>query len=170
MDGGRVRDGAAGRDAAAVERFVERFAAALVDAGMPRMPALAFAALLADDDARLTADDLVERLRISRAAVSGAVGYLGQVGMVHRERQPGSRREWYAIGDDSWFEMIVRRERLLELWAATARTGVDALGAATPAGRRVVESLAFFEFLQAEMPALLDRWRERRDDLTARYS
>lgn len=50
-------------------QFVERFGSALVDAGMPRMPALVFVALLASDSGRLTADELMEQLRVSRAAV-----------------------------------------------------------------------------------------------------
>lgn len=152
---------AARRDPQAVEQFVGRFAAALVDAGMPRMPALVFVALMADDAGRLTADELVERLQVSRAAVSGAVRYLSQVGILGRERQPGSRRDHYVLHDTSWFEMVARRDQLLERWIINSREGVAALGAATPAGERVAESLAFFEFLHAEMPALLARWRER---------
>ncbi|AEH11142.1 MULTISPECIES: GbsR/MarR family transcriptional regulator [Protofrankia] len=148
-------------DPRAVERFVERFAGALVDAGMPRMPALVFAALLATDDARLTAEELVDQLRISRAAVSAAVRYLTGLGILRRERQPGSRREHYVFEDDSWYEMVARREQVLDRWIVTARAGIDAVGAASPAGTRLAESLAFFEFLQAEMPALLARWRRQ---------
>ena len=40
--------------------------------------------------------------------------------------------------------------------------GVDAVGADTPAGRRLADTADFFEFLQAEMPALLERWRAQR--------
>jgi DNA-binding transcriptional regulator GbsR (MarR family) len=141
---------------------VERFGSALVDAGMPRMPALVFVALLASDSGRLTADELIEQLRVSRAAVSGAVRYLSQVGALRRERQPGTRRDHYTLQDDSWYELVARREPLLDRWIASTRAGIDALGAATPAGQRLAESLAFFEFLQAEMPALLARWRAQR--------
>jgi DNA-binding transcriptional regulator GbsR (MarR family) len=141
---------------------VERFGSALVDAGMPRMPALVFVALLASDSGRLTADEVMEQLRVSRAAVSGAVRYLSQVGALRRERQPGTRRDHYALQDDSWYELVARREPLLDRWIASTRAGIDALGAATPAGQRLAESLAFFEFLQAEMPALLARWRAQR--------
>jgi DNA-binding transcriptional regulator GbsR (MarR family) len=150
------------RDPQAVGQFVERFGSALVDAGMPRMPALVFVALLASDSGRLTADEVMEQLRVSRAAVSGAVRYLSQVGALRRERQPGTRRDHYALQDDSWYELVARREPLLDRWIASTRAGIDALGAATPAGQRLAESLAFFEFLQAEMPALLARWRAQR--------
>ena len=54
----------------------------------------------------------------------------------------------------------VRKTRTL--WARAVRDGVAALGPDTPAGRRLAETLAFFEFLQAEMPALLERWRDAR--------
>jgi predicted transcriptional regulator len=149
------------RDPDAVGQFVERFAGALVDAGMPRMPALVFAALLASDTARMTADDLVAQLQVSRGAVSGAVRYLTDLAILRRERQPGSRRDQYVFADTSWYEMVARREQVLDGWIATTRAGVDAVGPATPAGRRLAESLAFFEFLQAEMPAMLARWRNR---------
>ena len=153
---------AAGRDPAAVARFVETFASAFVEAGVPRMPSRVFAAILASDAGRLTAAELSEALTASPAAISGAVRYLAQVDLVVREREPGSRRDVYAVRDDGWYEAIVRRERLLELWARAARAGIEALGPGTPAGARLRETLAFFEFLQAEMPALLERWRASR--------
>ena len=145
-----------------MRQFVERFAGALVEAGMPRMPALVFAALLAADDARLSAAELAEQLQISRAAVSGAVRYLSDLHIVRRERQAGSRRDHYVFENDSWYEMVARREQVLDKWITTTRAGVEAVGPATDAGQRLAESLAFFEFLQTEMPALLARWRSRR--------
>ncbi len=145
----------------AVDTFVHQFAGAMVEAGMPRMPALVFASLLSDDDATMTADELVDRLGISRAAVSGAVRYLDAVGMLRRERTPGSRRDRYSFTGESWYEMVVRRERVLDRWVETTRSGVTAVGRTTPAGRRLAESQEFFEFLREELPALLERWRRR---------
>ena len=149
------------RDRDAVLRFVERFASVLTDGGVPRMPARVFAALLATDSGRLTAAELAELLQISPAAVSGAVRYLTQVSLISREREPGSRRDRYRLHDDVWYESIVNREPLLTRWERALGEGVDVLGADTPAGRRLADSVAFFEFLQEEMPGMLRRWRER---------
>jgi DNA-binding transcriptional regulator GbsR (MarR family) len=147
------------RDREAVHRFVERFASALVDAGMPRMPARVFVTLLATDSGRLTAAEMAEELHVSPAAISGALRYLQQVNMLTRERQPGSRRDHYRLLDDSWYEMTLRREQLMARWIAAGNEGIDVLGPDTPAGRRMTESVAFFEFVRAELPALLERWR-----------
>ncbi len=147
------------RDEQAVHRFVEGFASALVDGGMPHMPALVFVALLATDAGGLTANDLAAQLQVSRAAISGAVRYLGHVGLTARERQPGTRRQRYVLQNPSWYELVARREQLLDRWIANTRDGVDALGPATPAGQRLAESLAFFEFLREELHCLLARWR-----------
>lgn len=150
------------RDPGAVSQFIERFASALVEAGFPRMAARAFVALLATDSGRLTAAELAERLKASPAAISGAVRLLIQLGLVSRERDPGSRRDHYRVHDDAWYESTVRREQLLDRWERSAREGMEALGPDTPAGARMAESVAFFEFLQEELPAVLARWRARR--------
>jgi len=128
---------------------------------MPQMPALVFVALLATDEGGLTAEELATQLQVSRAAISGAVKYLDHVGLITRERQPGTRRQRYVLESPTWYELVSRRERVLERWISTAREGVDALGPATAAGQRLAESLAFFEFLRDEVRSVIARWQER---------
>ncbi|MGV9563161.1 GbsR/MarR family transcriptional regulator [Streptomyces sp. NPDC003480] len=151
------------RDPESVSRFVEHFAAQLVEAGVPRMPARVFGALLASDTGTLTSAELGERLRISPAAVSGAVRYLSQVRLVSREREPGSRRERYRVHSNQWYEALTSREALIKRWEEALREGVTSLGADTPAGMRLAETLAFFEFVEGEVEAMMERWRVHRD-------
>jgi DNA-binding transcriptional regulator GbsR (MarR family) len=108
---------------------------------------------------------MAELLQVSPAAISGAVRYLGQVDMVEREREPGSRRDFYVVQDNLWYDMITRREQITHRWQATMRDGVDVLGEDTPAGLRWKETIEFFEYLHEEMPLLMDRWRKRRAEL-----
>ncbi|MFG2990982.1 GbsR/MarR family transcriptional regulator [Streptomyces sp. NPDC048257] len=153
------------RDGEAVSRFVERFAAQLTEAGMQRMAARVFAQLLASDGAAMTSAELGEALRISPAAVSGAVSYLTQVNMVSREREPGSRRDRYVLHNELWYETFTRRDQVLTLWEKTLSEGAATLGTDSPAGARVAETAAFFAFMQGEMLALMDRWRAHKTTL-----
>ena len=158
------------RDRAAVSAFIERFAVALAEAGFPRMPARVFAGLLATDSGRLTAADLAGLLQVSPAAISGAVRYLAQINLASRERAPGSRRDYYRVHDDVWYEAIARRDQVLARWERSLREGIEVLGPDTPAGARMAETLAFFEFLQRELPSLLKRWREHKLKLRPKRS
>lgn len=146
----------------AVSRFTERFAAVLTEAGLPRMPARLFAALLACDSGRMTAAELGGLLQASPAAVSGGVRYLIGVGMVRREGEPGSRRHYYRIPDDVWDEVIRLRDRLMTRWVAVLREGIELLGADTPAGARMAESAQYFEFVSAELPGVIARWQQHK--------
>ncbi|WP_217140907.1 GbsR/MarR family transcriptional regulator [Streptomyces sp. AC627_RSS907] len=157
-----------GRDPEAVSKFVEGFAAQLVEAGMQRMPARVFAALLASDSGSLTSAELGTQLKVSPAAVSGAVRYLAQQHMVSREREPGSRRERYRVHSDQWYEALTSRETILKRWEAALGEGVRSLGAETPAGRRMAETLAFFEFVDGEIAAMMERWRLHREQTFGR--
>ncbi|MER5477314.1 MarR family transcriptional regulator [Streptomyces sp. NPDC002734] len=150
------------RDPQAVSRFVELFAGQLTDAGMARMPARVFAALLASDDGVLTSAELGEQLMISPAAVSGAVRYLSQTRLISREREPGSRRERYRVHNNQWYEAIANREGMLRLWQSALREGLTAVSPGSPAEERLRETLEFFEFIEVELTAMMERWREKR--------
>ena len=147
----------------AVSRFIEDFALVLSGAGMPRMPARVFAALLVTQEDSLTAGELAETLQVSPAAISGAVRYLDQVNMVQRGREPGSRRDHYYLGDDFWYEAFGRNDTIYRQLADTLDTGVDAVGGDTRAGKRVADTRDFFNFLAKQLPVLIEQWREQRE-------
>ncbi|MEV5980667.1 helix-turn-helix domain-containing protein [Streptomyces sp. NPDC052114] len=132
---------------------------------MPRMPARVFAALLASDSGALTSAELGERLRVSPAAVSGAVRYLTQQHMVAREREPGTRRDIFRVHSNQWYEALANRDGILDRWESALQDGVTSLGADSPAGRRLTETLAFFEFVQVELAGMMTRWRTHRESL-----
>ena len=157
------------RDEDAVRRYVESLGLVLSQIGMQRMPARVFAALMTTDEGRLTAADLAAQLQVSPAAVSGAVRYLTMTHMVSREREPGSRRERYRVHGDQWYEALTNREALIKRWEGALREGVSSLGAETPAGRRMAETLAFFEFVEGEIAAMMGRWRTHREQVFGKH-
>ena len=154
--------------AVAAERmfdYTERFAAVLVAAGFPAMPARVFVALLIAESGRLSAAELAERLQVSPAAVSGAVRYLIQLGLVHKERVPGSRRDYYRMPGNMWDDLLKMRDQVMSRWGTLAREGIDLVGPDTAAGARMAEQAAFLEFATREMSDLLIRWEKYRASL-----
>lgn len=149
---------AAGRDRA-VSQFVERFADALTEMGVPRMPARVFVVLLTSDAGRLTAAEIGATLQVSPAGVSGAVRYLVQVGLVVRASEPGTKRLAYSVPDDVWQHLIANRNAQMARWAGILRDGADLL-TGRPAGTRVAESAQYFDFVVGELPGVQARWEE----------
>ncbi|MGH3506869.1 MAG: GbsR/MarR family transcriptional regulator [Nocardioidaceae bacterium] len=149
------------RDEAAAGRFVEDFAAVMVESGMPRIAARVFAYLLAAEEASATAAELAERLQVSPAAVSGAVRYLIQVRLVFRDRVPGQRRDTYRVGNDLWYEVLGTRDQEIVRWADLTRRGAASVGLDTAAGRRLSETSEFFDFLRVELQEVTRRWKEQ---------
>ncbi|MGN9802967.1 GbsR/MarR family transcriptional regulator [Micromonospora sp. L32] len=145
-----------------IHLFVERMAMAFADVGFPRMAARVLFTVMSADEP-LTAAEIGERLGVSAAAVSGAVRYLTQFGMLVREPVKGSRRDRYRMPDNPWYEATITKTGLYKTFIDIAGGGVDALrGRDTPAGERVAEMRDFFVFVQEEIDSLGERWRARR--------
>jgi len=146
----------------ALLRYVERFALLLRESGMPPMPARVFAYALADDPDRYTAAELAEGLRVSPAAISGAVRYLVQVGLLARDRKPGTHGGLYRLYDDDvWYQIYRSQLGRLRRYQDVAAEGVAIVGADTPGGRRLRQTSEFFGFLSDEYPAVMERWHAR---------
>jgi DNA-binding transcriptional regulator GbsR (MarR family) len=133
----------------------------LTQAGMPRMASRLFTRLLAIDDGKATAAQLAEFLHASPAAISGAVRYLDQVGLITKARDPGERRDHYEVADDLWFEVYGNRDKQMRSWISVLDDGVAAVGDDTPAGRRLAQTRRFVEFLLKEMTGMMERWHEQ---------
>jgi DNA-binding transcriptional regulator GbsR (MarR family) len=146
-------------------RFVERMGGALCSAGLARLPARIFAAVLVDDDGRMTAAELADQLRVSPASVSGAVRYLDGVGMVRREREPGSRRDIFVVDEDSWSAMLSQADQIYGPMIAAIDRALRDLPADHPATRRLRTSREFMAFVLSEMRTIDEKWEARRKEL-----
>jgi DNA-binding transcriptional regulator GbsR (MarR family) len=145
-----------------VGRFIEGFALSLTEAGMQRMAARVFGALLASESGALTAREIAEALGVSPAAVSGAVNYLTQTKMVTRVREPGERVDRYSVGDDDWFEALMSRTDTVDRMTEWLTKGAAALPQGSAAQVRIEETRDFFAYVRDEMPLIVERWRESR--------
>src|SRR5680860_1285617 len=144
-------------------RAVERFAQMLEPSGMPRMAARVFAYVLAEDSDRYTAAELADGLRVSPAAISGAVRYLVDTGLVFREREPGMRSELFRVYDeDVWASIMRARLPMLKHWETGLDEAITLVGAEGRGGHRLVETREFFRFMHTELDAMMDRWAEHR--------
>lgn len=151
------------RDEAAVRRFVERTALLLADWGFPRMAGRVLLTLMSAEEPGLTAADLADRMGVSPAAISGAVRYLGRVGLVEREPVAGSRADRYVLRDDAWYTAGLTKSDFMTALAERADEGVVALGGRrSRAGRRVAEMADFFRYVESALPQLLEDWHTAR--------
>ena len=145
-----------------MEQVIERIGLTLSAMGMPRMAARVFAAVLVSDQGRLTSAELAATLQISPAAVSQAVQYLENVGMIARDREPGRRRDHYRLHSQHWYEqMFTNRDRMIVAIEGDLEAAVAVMGVESTAGQRLDETRRFFAYLRGELPRLIERWRER---------
>ncbi|MBD0695303.1 GbsR/MarR family transcriptional regulator [Streptomyces sp. CBMA123] len=164
-DGARVTDG---RDPAAIAAFAGRFADLLEQMGLPRMVARVLSSLYVTDDGSLSAADLVQRLGVSPASVSKAVGYLEAQGLIRRQRDGHGRREQYEIDSDVWYRSMLASARRNVLLAEFARDGADLLGAATPAGQRLDTAADFLAEIGTDLVHAVERRRSAQGRPTGR--
>ena len=143
-------------------RVVERIALILNEAGIPRMPARVFAYMLVDDADRYTAAALAEGLRVSPAAISGAVRHLTATRLLVEERQPGSRAKLYRVCDgDLGSTMVAARIPVLKQWESAVEAATVELGGHGGGGRRLADATTFLAFLRSETEGgMLERWAD----------
>ena len=151
----------------ALAQAVEGLGRVLEDSGVPRMPARVFAYILAEDRERYTAAQLAEGLRVSPAAISGAVRYLTQTRLVVRERRPSGRGDLYRVVDgDVWGTIMSARLPLLDHYVTSLDEAVALLEPGSPGRARLEETRDYFAFAREGLVDLAERWAKSRAERT----
>ncbi|XVU25347.1 helix-turn-helix domain-containing protein [Actinoplanes sp. CA-054009] len=156
---GPVVPPAHGRDAAAVLEYQEVFTTLFMQQGLPKMTARILTSLFTTDEGSLTAAELVQRLQVSPASISKAVGLLEDLNLIQRERDE-RRRERYHVDNDVWFTSMIASAKGHTDLAQTARQGVAVLGPGTPAAIRLENIARFMDFIAESMIRAAEQARE----------
>ena len=139
----------------------ERLALALNQNGMQRSVARVLAAFLFSDRESVTAAELGEQLGASAGSISGAITMLRTVGLIEPAPVPGSRRAHYRMRDDAWATMMSSQNAMVQAMQDIAEAGIKSAPPGSPAARRLESMRGFYAYLFAELPALIERWREQ---------
>ena len=143
--------------------LIEEFGLLQEQMGGTRMTGRVSGWLLLCDPPVQSLTEIAEGLGVSKAAVSGAARLLLQSRIVERVGEPGQRGDFYrALPADP--DGIIPLDHVRTLHRLIER------GLQTVAGRDQSQSnyalmhdlLEFAAFIEAELPELLARWRERR--------
>ena len=145
--------------------LAERIASSLADVGNARLPSRVFAALLVDDDGRMTSAELAAFLHVSPAALSGAVRFLIPMGLIRRERERGSRRDVYVVDDDAWHGLMLRRDQMYAPIKAALTTSITTLGPDSPTHSRLVLTRDFLTFIEDHYRDIARAWELRKQEL-----
>ena len=144
-----------------LQEAAEQLALVLSTHGLQRMTARVLAALLFTEQPTMTMGELADRLQASSGAISGAIKMLTSVGLVERAPAPVSRRDHYRLRDNAWAVLYTNQNEVLAAMLKAAEAGIATTGGKTLAGQRLIQMRDFYNFLLAEIPALLDRWHRQ---------
>lgn len=142
------------------DKFVERFADVLARSGWPRMSARIFATLMATPSGARTAAELSATLSVGPSAISNGAKMLRSLSLVDVTRR-NDRQIVYEVRPDAWMEAVAHQDGELRNLEGILTDGARATDD-PQASARLIETADFFAFLRAELPSIVERWRETR--------
>jgi len=143
--------------------LIEEFGLLQEQMGGTRMTGRVSGWLLLSDPPVQSLTEIADGLGVSKAAVSGAARLLLQTRFIERVGEPGQRGDFYRT-------LRADPDEILPIDHIHTMHRLIARGLQTVAGRDQSQSnyalmhdlLEFAAFIEAELPELLARWRERR--------
>jgi len=94
--------------------------------------------------------------------VNGALQYLTRQGVLERVRVPGQRRYYFGLRPGTMEVLVARRLAVMGEISDLAERGVREFADRPAARARFEEVHEFYTWVETEMDALLDRFRESR--------
>jgi DNA-binding transcriptional regulator GbsR (MarR family) len=145
--------------------FVDDVAGFFAREGLPLISGRVIGWLLISDPPEQSAAQIAEALQVSRSSISTAARLLTPSGLVEGVRRRGERQEYLRIAADGWSRMLERRYAQAAGFREVTERGLRALEGSAPQRReRLANVNRLYGFLEAELPAVLQRWRDEQED------
>lgn len=142
--------------------LAEQMALVLADRGMQRMTARVLTGFLFTEEPSLTMGDVGTQLGASTGSVSMSIKSLLTAGLVERVPADG-RRDHFRLRDDAWERLFTSQNDVLPDLIDIAGRAAQGTDPSSPAHQRLARMHGFYQFLQDELPALVERWQQQRD-------
>lgn len=148
-----------------MRQFIEDIGILYGGMGFPRMAGRIFGWLLVCEPPYQSAEQLATIVEASKGSISSMTRLLIQMGMVEKIGIPGRRDTCYRVRSGSWTELMKNHLANLTAMRKLAEQGLDLIvDRAQESRQRLQELRDFHAFLEREIPALLDRYKQERKE------
>lgn len=143
------------------EAFIEETALMYEGAGLPRIAGRIIAYLLICQPSAVTAQQLTEDLRASKASISNMTRLLMQYGLIQKTSTLGERHTLYQIKDGAWTLLMEQKLAGLTQFIQVADRGLALMqDAPEEHQKRLLEMKKLYLFFEQELPELIARLRK----------
>ena len=152
-----------------LQQFIEDAGDMLGEHGLPHMAGRVIGSLLVSDPRFRSLDELAEELGASKGSISMATQLLLRLELIEKISVPGKRRHYYQIRSGVWATVFTQREDHLWRDVRILEGGLALLeGRPIEMKERLLELLAFLDFVIEESPGFARRWETRKGELLER--
>jgi DNA-binding transcriptional regulator GbsR (MarR family) len=143
-----------------IDRFNEEMGRFYEESGTPRIGGRILALLITAEQP-LSAEQLAERLSVSRSSISSNVKLLLARGSVEPSTFPGDRLTYYSFSWATWEQRILHVLAGFSRMLGIVQRVMDDLGAADPAYERLVEFERWVRFFIGSYEEMRKGWPKR---------
>ena len=146
------------------KNFVEEVGIVFEQTGMPRMAGRVFGWLLIAEPSHQNTEQIAGGLLASRGSISTTTRLLIQHGFVERLSLPGVRHDYFRLREDAWEHLMERGiEDEIKMFLRLSERGLEMVPEGNSSSRKWLEEMRdLYAFLQAEIPAVRERWQKQR--------
>ena len=145
------------------KKLIEEIGVSKEQEGLQPAAARVYALLFVSNKTELTFDEIREALKLSKSATSNALNFLLSVSIIEYITLPGDRKRYFRMNLTNWGKNLQKRiESGLKGNALLKKVLNQRPPETAEFNQRLAELIEFTDFLQKEIPLLLDRWNESR--------
>lgn len=144
---------------ARLEEFISRHGIMHERRGGSGMAGRIMALLMVSEEPILSSAQIARALQTSSGTVSINTRLLEQTGLIERMSLPGRRGAFFRTRPGAWRTIFAQIADDISVYRQML---VDVLSVLPPnRADRVQEAVEFYTFIEEELPALMERWREK---------
>ncbi len=145
-----------------LQDFIGRLGLVFERRGAPGMAGRILAFLLVAPEAVQSSGSIARAVRTSSGSVSINTRLLQQMGLIERTSVPGRRGAFFRARRDAWDVMFRSQIEDIRQFRHAFDLALDGLNDPSPERvQRLREVREFYAFMEEELPALVERWRQR---------
>lgn len=130
--------------------------------GLPKMAGRILGCLLSSTTENISFTDLQEQLKASKGSISGNIQLLLTQQMVEKYMISGDRKSYYRIATNSLENFINAKIESITVFKKILQKGITF---GTSANTHLKEIIAYYAFLEAEIPQLKIKWEQQKHKL-----